>query len=70
VLEAYTPAQIGLGTGGPRDPDLTPTLSQLEEELEGLTIEIGRELRRDVLEGIGHTGAGEVVQVLARKPIR
>lgn len=68
VLEAYTPAHIGLGTGGPRDPDLTPTLEQLREELSGLQIEIGRELRRDVLEGVGHTGPGEVVQILARKP--
>lgn len=68
ILEAYTPLQIGLGTGGPRDPDLTPTLDQLRTELEGLTIEIGVERQRDVLEGVGHTGAGEVVQVLARKP--
>lgn len=68
VLEAYTPAQIGLGTGGPQDPALTPTLAQLREELRGLELEIGVERRREVIEGIGHTGVAEVVQVLARKP--
>jgi SAM-dependent methyltransferase len=68
ILEAYTPRQIGLGTGGPRDPDLTPTLALLRDELAGLQLEIGAEHRRDVLEGSGHTGPGEVVQVLARKP--
>jgi SAM-dependent methyltransferase len=69
VLEAYTPAQIGLGTGGPGDQALTPTLAQLRDELAGLDFETGRELRRQVLEGIGHTGWSEVVQVLARKPL-
>ena len=68
VLEAYTPAQIGLGTGGPGDPALTPPLAQLRDELAGLEIEIGREIGREVLEGIGHTGWSHVVQVLARKP--
>lgn len=68
VLEAYTPAQIALGTGGPRDPNLMPTLGLLRAELAGLEIAIGRELRRPVIEGIGHTGEAEVVQVLARRP--
>jgi SAM-dependent methyltransferase len=68
VLEAYTTAQIGLGTGGPGDPSLTPTLAQLREDLAGLEVEIGVERRREVIEGIGHTGEAEVVQFLARKP--
>lgn len=68
ILEAYTPAQIGLGTGGPQDPSLTPSLELLREELAGLEFEIGIERQREVLEGIGHTGLAEVVQVLARKP--
>lgn len=68
VLEAYTPRQIGLGTGGPRDPELTPTLDDLRSELSGLEIEIGIECQREVIEGFGHTGLAEVVQVFARKP--
>jgi SAM-dependent methyltransferase len=67
ILEAYTPKQIGLGTGGPSNPAATPTLVELCEELAGLEIEIGVERARDVIEGFGHTGWAEVVQVLARK---
>ena len=29
MLEAYTPQQIGRGTGGPKDPDMLPTLAEL-----------------------------------------
>ncbi|MCC6790170.1 MAG: class I SAM-dependent methyltransferase [Thermomicrobiales bacterium] len=68
ILEAYTPAQIGLGTGGPQDPALTPTLAELREDLAGLEIEIGVERQREVVEGIGHSGMAEVVQIFARKP--
>lgn len=41
VLEAYTPDQIGRGTGGPPVPELTMTLDGLREELTGLEIEFG-----------------------------
>lgn len=68
VIEAYTPAQIAFGTGGPKDPALMPTLATLREELPGLEFVIGREIERDVHEGGGHTGRSAVVQVLARKP--
>lgn len=67
VLEAYTPAQVGRGTGGPPDPTLTPTLAALQEELRGLDFVIGREVERDVREGLYHTGMSSVVQVLAFK---
>lgn len=68
VMEAYTPAQLAFGTGGPKDPALTPTLELLRAELPGLDFEIGRELERDVHEGGGHTGRSAVVQILARRP--
>ena len=67
ILEAYTAAQVGLGTGGPREPELCMSLASLREELDGLTFEIGREVERLVVEGTGHTGRGAVVQVLARR---
>ncbi|MEI8037504.1 MAG: methyltransferase domain-containing protein [Verrucomicrobiota bacterium] len=68
ILEAYTPAQLALGTGGPQAPELLMTLDGLREELPGLEFQIARELERDVTEGTGHTGRGAVVQVLARRP--
>lgn len=68
LLEAYTPDQIGRGTGGPQHPDLTMTLDALTSELEGLELLHAEELVRDVVEGPGHTGPGAVVQVVARRP--
>jgi SAM-dependent methyltransferase len=65
VLEAYTPDQIGRGTGGPPVPQLTMTLEGLRQELTGMRIEHGLETVRSVVEGPGHTGEGAVVQVIA-----
>lgn len=68
VMEAYTPAQLAFGTGGPKDAALLPTLELLRAELPGLDFVHGAELERDVIEGGGHTGRAAVVQVVARRP--
>jgi hypothetical protein len=68
LLEAYTPQQVGRGTGGPPTPETTMTLDALRSELAGLELVHAQELDRDVIEGPGHTGCGAVVQVIARKP--
>lgn len=65
ILEAYTPDQIGRGTGGPPVPELTMTLDGLRQELTGMEIITGEEKIRSVIEGPGHTGDGAVVQVVA-----
>lgn len=67
VMEAYAPAQLAFGTGGPKDTALLPTLAQLRAELPGLEFVVGREVERDVVEGSGHTGRAAVVQVVARR---
>lgn len=67
VLEAYTPAQLKFGTGGPKDVSMLPTLAQLKDELKGLTFEVGVEREREVNEGAFHGGMSAVVQVVARK---
>jgi hypothetical protein len=67
IWEAYTPAQLALGTGGPQSPELLMTLAGLREQLVGLELLVARELERDVLEGDAHTGRGAVVQILARR---
>ena len=67
ILEAYTPAQLAFGTGGPKDVSLLMTLAALREELAGLELVIGRECEREVHEGSGHNGRSAVVQILARK---
>ncbi|HVS53879.1 MAG TPA: class I SAM-dependent methyltransferase [Opitutaceae bacterium] len=68
AMEAYTPAQLGRDTGGPRDITLLPTLAEIQAELGNLEWLVARELDRDVREGGGHTGVSSVVQVLARRP--
>jgi SAM-dependent methyltransferase len=69
LLEAYTPAQLRYGTGGPRTADLLPTLADLRQELEGLELVHAIESDRTVHEGGGHTGLSAVVQLVAyRRP--
>lgn len=69
VLEAYTPAQLAFGTGGPKELERLMTLPDLREELTGMEMIVGREIEREVVEGSGHTGRAAVVQVVARKSI-
>lgn len=67
LLEAYTPSQVGRGTGGPQDPSLTMNLGDLQKELSPLIFSTAHEIERSVVEGFGHTGIASVVQVIARK---
>lgn len=67
LLEAYTPAQIGRGTGGPQLEDLLPNCEKLRNELVGMTFDHLEELERDVVEGKYHTGRAAVVQAIARR---
>lgn len=68
ILEAYTPDQIGRGTGGPPEAAMMMTAELLREEFRGLEFLHLEERLRDVREGKYHTGEGAVVQMLARKP--
>jgi SAM-dependent methyltransferase len=67
VLEAYTPSQLGRGTGGPPCAEMMVTLDDLNRELAGLEFEHARELERVVREGMCHTGLASVVQLVARR---
>ncbi len=68
LLEAFTPKQLELRTGGPPNAALMMTLAELRSELRGLRIEHGRELVRPIHEGDLHHGDGAVVQLVAHKP--
>ena len=68
ILEAYTPAQLAFGTGGPKSPELLMQLPDLRAELDGMNFLIAREIERDVTEGPGHTGRAAVVHILAQRP--
>ncbi|RLK50360.1 methyltransferase family protein [Alkalispirillum mobile] len=67
IIEAYTPKQLGYGTGGPPDKAMMMDLATLRDEFSGLTPEVARECEREVLEGVGHTGLAHVVQWVARR---
>jgi SAM-dependent methyltransferase len=68
LLEAYTPEQVGRGTGGPPTAELMMDMDTLRRELAGLEFLELRECEREIQEGALHTGLGAVVQVVARKP--
>jgi len=67
IIEAYHPSQIGYSTGGPKDDDLLVTLSDLSDEWDACECVVGRELVREVNEGVRHTGAAAVTQAVFRK---
>lgn len=67
ILEAYTPAQIGFGTGGPKDRNLLYSLEDLKDDLAGCEFLLAREVERDVIEGTLHTGRAATVQIVARR---
>lgn len=67
LLEAYTPRQLGFGTGGPPVEEMMMSSSTLTTELSSLSFELLQEIDRDVIEGVYHTGRGAVVQLIARK---
>jgi SAM-dependent methyltransferase len=69
LLEAYTPDQLALKTGGPPVAGMMMTLAGLRRELEGLRFEHAVETVRAVVEGRLHRGDGAVVQVVARRPL-
>jgi len=67
ILEAYTPRQLALGTGGPRLPGLLLEPEALRRDLDGLELLVLEEQERWVHEGRWHQGHSAVVRALARK---
>jgi ubiquinone/menaquinone biosynthesis C-methylase UbiE len=67
LLEAYTPEQLLLKTGGPKDESMMLTLSIVEKELSKLNPAIKRTCVRDIQEGKYHSGPSAVLQYLGKK---
>jgi len=67
LLEAYTPLQLELNTGGPSKLDLMMDVNTLANDFKGLSFFHLQERLREVNEGQYHHGTGAVVQVLAAK---
>lgn len=70
VLEAYRSANIGRGVGGPQNEEMTVELEDILGDIgtaRGMSMEIGREVERNIVEGKYHNGMSATTQVLARK---
>jgi SAM-dependent methyltransferase len=67
ILEAFTPRQLELDSGGPPHREALVSLSTLEEELGGLDLVLAQEVEREILEGRMHTGECSVVQIVGVK---
>ncbi len=67
-LEAYTPRQLELGTGGPLELELLCEPADLRSELAGLEPLVLQERLRWIAEGPYHHGDSAVLPVLGRKP--
>ncbi|MGE5336614.1 MAG: SAM-dependent methyltransferase [Gemmatimonadota bacterium] len=67
IYEAYGHEQLRYGTGGPKEPELLPTLEDVLADLTGLRIEHRFAGTRAVHEGRLHHGVGYVVQIVARR---
>jgi hypothetical protein len=65
LLEAYRPEQLELGSGGPKEVALLPTLAQLRDELAGLELVVARDVVREIVEGAFHGGPSATVQIVA-----
>ena len=68
ILEAYTPDQLALATGGPPSLALLVEPEALRLELAGLELLVFNPCRRMIHEGPYHQGESAVIQVLARRP--
>lgn len=68
LCEAYSPDQLGRGTGGPPDREWLFAIDRVRAELgEHFDFEIAHETEREVVEGRRHTGLASVTQILAVK---
>lgn len=67
ILEAYTPAQLKFGTGGPPVSELMMNRVDVQAELQGMEFLLAQEVERQIEEGHGHQGHSATVQVLARR---
>ncbi|MHC5067030.1 MAG: hypothetical protein ACYTF0_00425, partial [Planctomycetota bacterium] len=72
VIEAYTPEQLALGTGGPPLRELLYEQDAIEVELAAgaeIDFEISRECRRHLSEGRRHVGESALLEICARRRV-
>ena len=65
LIENYSPEQLNFKTGGPSILSILTSKKNLTEELPKFSFSHLETIEREVIEGIGHTGFGAVIQAIA-----
>ena len=68
LLEAFSPRQLGLASGGPREAELLYEPAALTQDFAALHLLENREVNVVLHEGAYHTGPAAVVHLLATRP--
>ncbi|MBS1976717.1 MAG: class I SAM-dependent methyltransferase [Bacteroidetes bacterium] len=68
IFEAYTPRQLELNSGGPKDPDYLCTPELLSEEFKGLHLKMNSIVETVLDEGPFHKGLASVVRLVGTRP--
>ncbi len=68
ILEAFSPRQLGLPSGGPRAAEMLYEPAMLADDFAGLTLLENHALGVVLHEGSCHAGPANVVRLLARRP--
>jgi SAM-dependent methyltransferase len=69
LLQGYTPAQLGFGTGGPAVVENLYTQALLQQAFADWEIEELLEYEEDVAEGSAHSGRSALIGLIVRKPV-
>ena len=66
LIHGYTPQQIELATGGPKDVSLMYTKELFEDVFENVEILVNKEYQMQLTEGSGHNGPSALIDFVAQ----
>jgi hypothetical protein len=66
IIHGYTPEQIELATGGPKDVSLMYTKKTFENVFDDVEILVNHEYQTHLSEGPGHNGQSALIDFVAR----
>ena len=66
LIHGYTPQQIELSTGGPKDVSLMYTKELFEDMFENVEILVNNEYQMQLTEGSGHNGPSALIDFVAQ----
>ncbi|PKP39762.1 MAG: SAM-dependent methyltransferase [Bacteroidetes bacterium HGW-Bacteroidetes-15] len=67
IMECFHPDQIPRSSGGPKNPDLLPSIEEIKESFKNLHIKELAKVEIDLNEGELHQGKALVIRLLAQK---